>query len=127
MDLGLPPAKRTKTGFSTDAEVLENPPAHPVVEKILLPADDQAQGHLPGRPAGRGRPDTAEDYPVPPGGHRHRAHQFLGPNLQNIPVRTDMGREIRKAFVAGPATCWWMRTTPRSSCGCWPTRPATRA
>ena len=47
------------------------------------------------------------------------------PNLQNIPIRRELGRDIRRGFVplrrrAAP----WPRTTRRSSCGCWPTSRA---
>ena len=38
------------------------------------------------------------------------------PNLQNIPVRTDLGAEIRKCLFPKKVMCWWMRTTARSSC-----------
>ncbi|MGI6199992.1 MAG: DNA polymerase I [Christensenellales bacterium] len=105
VDLGLPPAKRTKTGFSTDAEVLENlAPAHPVVEKILLYRQmTKLKGtYLDGLLA-VADPDTRRVHSL-----FHQAVTATGrisssePNLQNIPVRTDMGREIRKAFVAGP-------------------------
>ena len=44
------------------------------------------------------------------------------PNLQNIPIRTELGRRVRKAFVAqDPPACCSPRTTARSSCGSWPT------
>jgi len=48
------------------------------------------------------------------------------PNLQNIPVRTELGREIRKAFVAEDGCVLIRRTTPRSNCACWPISRATR-
>lgn len=43
------------------------------------------------------------------------------PNLQNIPVRTELGRNMRKFFVAREAVCCWTQTTARSNCGCWQT------
>ena len=49
------------------------------------------------------------------------------PNLQNIPVRTELGQRIRKAFVADPGhSAAWRRTTARWSCGSWPTSPRSR-
>jgi DNA polymerase-1 len=43
------------------------------------------------------------------------------PNLQNIPVRTEIGRRVRGAFVARRATCSWAATIRRWSCACWRT------
>ena len=47
------------------------------------------------------------------------------PNLQNIPIRTEVGREVRRAFMAEPGHVLWPPTTRRSSCACWPTSPGT--
>ena len=50
------------------------------------------------------------------------------PNLQNIPVRGELGRQIRRAFVPGSKkTYCWSPTTRRSSSGSWPTCPGTRS
>ena len=51
------------------------------------------------------------------------------PNLQNIPVRTATGREIRSAFLPGRGRAGgcWPPTTRRSSCGCWPISPGIAA
>ena len=49
------------------------------------------------------------------------------PNLQNIPVRTEEGRRVRKAFIARPAGRLCRRITRRSNCASWRTCPTTRA
>ena len=102
--LGLTPTRRTKTGPSTDAATLETLRGlHPIVDDILKyreltklkstyldalpPLVDPATGRLHARfhqtGAATGRLSTSD------------------PNLQNIPVRTPLGREIRRAFIAG--------------------------
>lgn len=43
----------------------------------------------------------------------------LEPNLQNIPIRTDLGREMRKFSSPPPGADWWTRTIPKLNCGCW--------
>jgi DNA polymerase-1 len=99
--LKLPVVKRTKTGPSTDAEVLEQLAAsHAVVERILHYRQLQKLK------------STYVDGLVPlvgPDGKIHTTfHQTVAstgrlsssdPNLQNIPVRLEMGRLLRKAFV----------------------------
>ena len=99
--LGLPTGKKTKTGYSTGAEVLENlRKYHPIIEDILeyrqvvklestyvegllKVADADGAVHTVFRQTGTvtGRLSSAE------------------PNLQNIPIRTQMGRELRRFFV----------------------------
>ncbi|MFO1540483.1 MAG: DNA polymerase I [Chloroflexota bacterium] len=103
-ELGLPPGKRTKTGYSTDASVLEDlRPAHPMVGMLL---DWRLYTKL--------RSTYVEALPAliaPATGRLHTTFQqtvaatgrlsSTDPNLQNIPIRTDLGRRIRRAFVAG--------------------------
>ena len=102
-ELGLETGKKTTRGFSTSAEVLEQlVDAHPAVEMIL---EYRKYAKLKStyvdallRLCGEdGRVRTSFDQVATVTG-RISSNE---PNLQNIPVRTEMGREIRKAFVAG--------------------------
>ena len=99
--LGLPHAKKTKTGYSTNAEVLEKlRPYHEIIEDILdyrqvtklkstyvdgllKVADENGRVHTNFKQTGTatGRLSSTE------------------PNLQNIPVRTELGRELRRFFL----------------------------
>jgi DNA polymerase-1 len=102
-ELGLPRGKRTKTGYSTDATVLEElRPAHPMVGKLLdwrLYAKLRSTyvQALPSLLADDGRLHTTFHQAVAATGRLSSSD----PNLQNIPIRTDLGRRIRRAFVAG--------------------------
>jgi len=107
--LGLPVQKRTKTGYSTDAEVLET-----------LADDDAISTPIPKLILEyRQLTKLVSTYLValrqaihPKTGRVHASfHQTVAatgrlassdPNLQNIPIRTDVGREIRRAFIAEP-------------------------
>lgn len=100
--LGLPPAKKTKTGYSTDSEVLEGLyDKHPIIPLILeyktltKLCSTFVDGLLPLIDAS-GRVHTRFNQNVTATGRISSTE----PNLQNIPVRTQEGREIRKAFVA---------------------------
>ena len=99
--LGLPPVKKTKTGYSTNAEILEKlKPMHPVIPAIL---DYRMLTKLNSTYADGllkvicedGRIRTTFQNMVTATGRL----SSTDPNLQNIPVRTDMGSEIRKMFV----------------------------
>ena len=99
--LGLPGGKKTKTGYSTAADVLDKlAPDHPIVSKILeyrqltklkstyadglanyIGADGRIHGKFNQTITATGRISSTE------------------PNLQNIPVRMELGRLIRKVFV----------------------------
>ena len=103
-ELNLPKGKRTKTGYSTDASVLEElKPAHPMIGKLL---DWRLYSKL--------RSTYIEALPLlvsERDGRLHTTfHQAVAatgrlsssdPNLQNIPIRSDLGRRIRRAFTAG--------------------------
>ena len=101
--LGLPAAKKTKTGYSTSAEVLEKlKKKHPIVEAILeyrmltKLSSTYAEGLLKVI-ADDGRIHTTFQNMVTATGRLSSTE----PNLQNIPVRRELGSEIRKMFVAG--------------------------
>ena len=101
--LGLPAGKKTKKGYSTNAEILEKlAPDHPIVEKVLefrtlsklnstyveglLPligSDGRIHAHFQQTVTATGRISCTE------------------PNLQNIPVRQELGRQLRKVFTSG--------------------------
>jgi DNA polymerase-1 len=102
--LGLKVIKRTKTGPSTDAEVLEKlADVHPVPRLIL-----EYRGLMKLKNTYL---DNLTQYQNPRTGRIHASFNQIGaetgrlscsdPNLQNIPIRTDEGRRIRSAFVPG--------------------------
>ncbi len=103
-ELKLPRGRRTKTGWSTDAAVLEElRGAHPVVEKILEHREIEklrttyAEGLAPLIDPATHRIHTTFEQTVAATGRL----SSRSPNLQNIPIRTPLGRRIRRAFVAG--------------------------
>ena len=102
-ELNLPKGKRTKTGFSTDASVLEElRPAHPMIDKLLewrvyTKLRSTYVEALPSLIAADGRLHTTFHQAVAATGRLSSSD----PNLQNIPIRTELGRKIRRAFVAG--------------------------
>jgi DNA polymerase I len=102
-ELNLPKGKRTKTGYSTDASVLEDlRPAHPMIGKLLewrvyTKLRSTYVEALPSLIAPDGRVHTTFHQAVASTGRLSSSD----PNLQNIPIRTPLGRRIRRAFVAG--------------------------
>ena len=102
--LKLPARKKTARGYSTDADTLaELAPLHPAIERILLyrQVSKLNSTYIDGllRLVGRdGRIHTWFDQTIAATGRISSSE----PNLQNIPVRTEMGREIRRAFIAQP-------------------------
>ena len=102
--LGLPPVKKTKTGYSTNADVLDKlKTKHPIIPAIM---DYRMLTKLKSTYADGllkvicedGRIRTTFQNLVTATGRLSSTE----PNLQNIPVRTDLGAEIRKMFVPKP-------------------------
>ena len=99
--LNLPGGKKTKTGYSTAADVLlKLSEEHPVVKKIL---DYRAYAKLKSTYA-----DGLQSFIASDGRIHSKFNQTItatgrlsstDPNLQNIPIRMDLGRQIRKVFV----------------------------
>ncbi len=102
--LGLPPIKKTKTGYSTNAEVLEKlRDKHPIIPAIMdyrmltKLNSTYAEGLLKVIDED-GRIRTTFQNMVTATGRLSSTE----PNLQNIPVRNDLGAEIRKMFIPKP-------------------------
>ncbi|HET6562088.1 MAG TPA: DNA polymerase I [Marmoricola sp.] len=104
-ELGMPKTKRTKTGYTTDADALQSlfeKNEHPFLQHLLRHRDVSRL-----RQTVEGLLKT-----VMPDGRIHTTFNQLiaatgrlsstDPNLQNIPIRTEEGRQIREAFVVGP-------------------------
>ncbi len=103
--LKLPPVKKTKTGYSTDADVLEQLalghalPAKIIEHRILAKLKSTYADALPLMiNSATGRIHTSFNQLVAATGRLSSS----APNLQNIPIRTELGRRIRAAFVPEP-------------------------
>ena len=103
-ELGLPKTKKIKTGFTTDAESLEwlhQKSGHPVLTSLLRIRETKKLGTtvegLITEIAKDGRIHTHFQQTVAATGRL----SSTGPNLQNIPVRTEEGRKIRDCFTVG--------------------------
>ncbi len=106
-ELRLPQFRKTKTGYSTEASVLEALKGiHPIIELVLEY-----------RQLAKLKSTYVDALPVLVNPKTRRVHTNFNqtgtttgrlsssePNLQNIPTRGELGREIRKAFVAPPGT-----------------------
>ncbi|UQS27897.1 DNA polymerase I [Amycolatopsis thermalba] len=103
-ELGMPKTKRTKTGYTTDAEALQTlfeKTEHPFLQHLLEHRDatrlkTTVEGLLKSV-ADDGRIHTTLHQTIAATGRL----SSVDPNLQNIPIRTEEGRRIRDAFVVG--------------------------
>jgi DNA polymerase-1 len=108
-EIRLPKTRRTTTGYATDAGSLENlRGVHPIIDKLLEY-----------RQLTKLKSTYLDSLPIlvnPRTGRVHTSYNQTGtttgrisssdPNLQNIPIRTELGRTVRKAFVAEGAPDW---------------------
>ena len=127
-ELRMPKTRSKKTGFSTDAASLadlQEQAPHPFLDLLLQHRDATKLKQII---------ETLERG-VKADGRIHTTYDQTGtstgrissndPNLQNIPVKTAVGREIRSAFERGSASRRFSRrTTRRSKCGSWRTSPS---
>ncbi len=110
-ELGLKGRKKTKQGYSTDAGTLESLRGqHPIIESVLeyrqiAKLKSTYVDALPGMVDPKtGRVHTNYSQTTAATGRLSSSD----PNLQNIPVRTDLGKHVRDAFIAEPKSGWLM-------------------
>ncbi len=106
VELKLPTGKKTKTGYSVNADVIESLRGkHAVVDYLLefrqlnKLKSTYIDGLLELMDPTTGRVYTSFNQTITSSGRLSSSN----PNLQNIPVRTELGRQIRRAFIADPS------------------------
>ena len=129
-ELDLPRGRRTKTGYSTDATVLEElRPAHPAIGMLLdwRVYTKLKSTYVDALPADAGSADGTPPHDLPPGRRRDRPPQLVRPQPPEHPhphrPRPEHPPHVR-GRRAGHDACW-RPTTARSSCASWPTCRAT--
>jgi DNA polymerase-1 len=105
-ELKLPKGKKTLTGFSVSADVIEGLQGrHPIIDYLLeyrqlsKLKSTYVDGLLALMDVKTGRVYTSFNQTIASSGRLSSSN----PNLQNIPVRTEVGRQIRRAFIADPS------------------------
>lgn len=105
-ELKLPSGRKTKTGYSVSADVIDGLQGkHPVIDYILgyrqltKLKSTYVDGLLTLMDPLTGRVHTSFNQTIASSGRLSSSN----PNLQNIPIRTELGRQIRRAFVADPS------------------------
>lgn len=106
VELKLPTGRKKKTGFSVSADVIEGlRDKHPIIEHLLAYRQlaklksTYVDGLLSLMDPATGRVHTSFNQTIASSGRLSSSN----PNLQNIPVRTELGRQLRRAFVADPS------------------------
>ena len=115
-ELDLPKTKRTKTGYSTDANSLETLRGLHQLDDRQQAVVDQILEYRQISKLKSTYVDALPEMVNPVTGRVHTSYNQTGsatgrisssdPNLQNIPIRTELGRQVRKAFVAENAPDW---------------------
>lgn len=101
-ELGMPKTKKTKTGYTTDADALQSlfidKTGHPFLEHLLATSRHQAGCRHRRRATQVGGRGRAHPHHVQPDDRGHRPASPPPSPTQNIPIRTEAGRRIRDAF-----------------------------
>ncbi len=106
--LKLPPTKKTKTGYSTDSDVLESLASQHVIAKLIVEYRELTKlknTYVDALPALCSNEDGRVHTRLNQAATTTGRLSSTNPNLQNIPIRTERGRLVRRAFVAAPGYC----------------------
>src|SRR6185437_3352739 len=101
--LKLPPGRKTKTGYSTDSDVLESLASRHAIAKLILEYRELTKlksTYVDALPALASNDDGRVHTSLNQAATTTGRLSSTNPNLQNIPIRTERGRLVRKAFIA---------------------------